>query len=365
MIQIVEPCVRRYQEPNPLAKIEYAARICKGTEDRVDPKNPNTKLIKTLLSMKPAHESVTEHYRICVEFECAPDTPFNDTTTFMLWSLNPGYLELAAPITTTTENGSITTIPLVGNIRAFRDLCRYMHDCDFGLSQLTFTGSDEYECARKTKTAAAALFAALCKWQPVLFEDLLTEGETLDEYHLNRIHISEATDYFTFVIDTDRNVTHQLVRHREECSYSQQSQRFCRYKDGVKFTRPVGFDWAIEGNKQYSRWQKNMQEAENNYLDMLGEEMAPEEARLWLPGSCHTKIMVTFTAKALEHFMELRLPKNAYAPIRYIANEILKQITRIPLARCVEENGDMVNGFQVSEEVLQQLAGIVQDATKD
>lgn len=38
----------------------------------------------------------------------------------------------------------------------------------------------------------------------------------------------------TFLITTDRGMTHEIIRHRPGCAYSQESTRFCNYgrKDG-------------------------------------------------------------------------------------------------------------------------------------
>ena len=42
----------------------------------------------------------------------------------------------------------------------------------------------------------------------------------------------------TLRLTTDRGVTHELVRHRVGVAYSQESTRYCSYKEDVTFIKP-------------------------------------------------------------------------------------------------------------------------------
>ena len=84
---------------------------------------------------------------------------------------------------------------------------------------------------------------------------------------------------------TDRGVTHQIVRHRAGCSYSQESTRYCNYKDkDIEFILPIGLDVGDTTdqtiiNKRMSLINAWM-EAEKTYNDMLSYGATPQATLL-------------------------------------------------------------------------------------
>jgi thymidylate synthase (FAD) len=104
----------------------------------------------------------------------------------------------------------------------------------------------------------------------------------------------------------DRGFTHELVRHRMAV-YSQESTRYCNYSGGVTFIIPPWvnilegeYDWEecdpAEIADPYTsdfRWFQAMQEAEMSYLDLLGKNWSPQQARTVLPNSLKTEIVMT------------------------------------------------------------------------
>jgi len=412
MIQIVEPSVQLYKEHNPLKKIEFMARICTGTESSVK-QEPNLKLIQALINR--GHESVLEHYYIKVKFPfrsvtipaeylnpamlkafaladkserteeeqveldrykeefqrltidnkksdvkeyTEQETALNDQLFFQLYTIfNPKFtkpsVSSADELHTVNQHLSIQHLELIGNIRAMRDGIRILSEGNtFGMLRSGDPGFFSY---------CISLIKSLYTWQPILFEDLVQDFKTYweaeDAVTLQSFGIEEWENYASFIIETDRNVSHQFVRHRNEISYSQQSQRYCKYKDGVRYTRPVGFSWAVDGNPIYEEWKTDMEANSAKYLKKLDDSLPPEEARLWLNSSCYTKLGVTMTPDALQHFMKLRDADDAYAPIRHIAKEIRKALTPAP----IENDHPFINlnGEEIMKDFGEEIAKIV------
>lgn len=116
----------------------------------------------------------------------------------------------------------------------------------------------------------------------------------------------------TFKIKTNRNITHELVRHRL-ASYSQESTRYVKYDD-IEF-----IPWS-RLEKSYA--EDMLTRAEEAYSFLINQEFKPEEARDILPGSVATTIIVTMNMRELRHFLKLRLSKAAHPQIRELAGMI-------------------------------------------
>ena len=122
----------------------------------------------------------------------------------------------------------------------------------------------------------------------------------------------------TFKIKTNRNITHELVRHRI-ASYSQESTRYVKYDDieFIPWIDPRG----LKVNHVY--------DLEDLYVDLeflygklIEDNFKPEEARDILPGSVATTIIVTMNMRELRHFLKLRLDKAAHPQMRDLAKMI-------------------------------------------
>lgn len=113
----------------------------------------------------------------------------------------------------------------------------------------------------------------------------------------------------TFKIKTNRNITHELVRHRI-ASYSQESTRYVKYDD-IEFI-PWN-DYVQEDFYKDIEWL---------YGKAINHGLKPEEARDILPGCVATTIIVTMNMRELRHFLKLRLSKAAHPQIRELAKMI-------------------------------------------
>lgn len=133
--------------------------------------------------------------------------------------------------------------------------------------------------------------------------------ECIKSGHLSVLeHVS-----FTFHIVCSRSCSHQLVRHRL-ASYSQQSQRYVKYSDIEYINKP-----SLPTNVQ----DKIAKDAEDMYTHLLSQGYNAEEARVCLPNSTATSLIVTMNLREIMHFIEERTCSRAEYEIRSIANQIL------------------------------------------
>lgn len=145
----------------------------------------------------------------------------------------------------------------------------------------------------------------------------------------------------TFIIETSRDISHQLVRHRV-FSFSQESQRYCNYFLD-RFSRNVNFvmpDFVENGSKKIQKlWIKAREKDEEEYFKYLAMGIKPENARNCLPNATATTIVVSGSLWGWHHFFELRLDKTAQKEIRDIAGRVKDLL--------VEKYGDTLLGAYI------------------
>ena len=128
------------------------------------------------------------------------------------------------------------------------------------------------------------------------------------------------------VAGISRACSHQLVRHRL-ASYSQESQRYCRYD-------LEGDEWyvvpeSLDGDALWE-FKKQMGFASQSYHDLLEAGIKPEDARYLLPEATKTAIVVTMNARELFHFFDLRQDKRSQWEIRELAEKMEEALMDIP-----------------------------------
>jgi len=107
---------------------------------------------------------------------------------------------------------------------------------------------------------------------------------------------------FTFGIEgISRATSHQLVRHRL-ASYSQQSQRYVKFKE-PEFVTPVSLKENLKLEQKFADTAASLYKF---YNEMLEAGIPAEDARYILPNAAETKIIVTMNARELLHFFGLR-----------------------------------------------------------
>lgn len=156
--------------------------------------------------------------------------------------------------------------------------------------------------------------------------------------------------YFTFGVEgVSRVLTHQLVRHRIGCSYSQQSQRYVKLEqfeyiippqiDEIKEARDIFATSMEEDQRAYDHlveilYAKNFQRLldegkSEKAAAQMAEKLSIEDARYVFPNACETKIVFTMSARALHHFFRLRCCERAQWEIRDMSVEMLKKLKAV------------------------------------
>ena len=118
----------------------------------------------------------------------------------------------------------------------------------------------------------------------------------------------------------DRGVSHELIRHRL-ASYSQESTRFCAYKDGLIFIRPCFF---AEDSIEYKSWYDIMARIEKLYKTMLKNGVGPQQARSILPNSLKTTIVMTANIREWRYILGLRCSRAAHPQMRQVMFMLLE-----------------------------------------
>lgn len=125
---------------------------------------------------------------------------------------------------------------------------------------------------------------------------------------------------FTFLIeDVSRNMTHQLVRHRM-ASYLQQSQRSVDM-NCVDIVIPPSIP---DGSRELFKLQQDMSLVLYNHLVGIG--VPKDDARYIMPHGDTTTIIMTINARALMHFLKLRLAEHAQWEIKIVAKLMLRLV---------------------------------------
>lgn len=169
----------------------------------------------------------------------------------------------------------------------------------------------------------------------------------------------------TFGIEgVSRSLTHQLVRHRVGCSYSQKSQRYIS-EGQFEYVIPRPIKDSKKATEKFIHTMEEIQESYNeiakelladlvreklgkeNVIELSNEEIiekckledlksykelskkAIENARYVLPNACETKIQVTMNVRALFNFFKERLCDRAQEEIRDMAFEMWKECMKI------------------------------------
>lgn len=138
------------------------------------------------------------------------------------------------------------------------------------------------------------------------------------EYHEKRITVR-------FIMD--RIGSQSFCRHRH-FSFAQESTRYCNYSkdkfgNEITFIKPCFLDdgklalygsyhTVIRDKSPESIFIANLNNAEKDYIDLIGLGWKPQEARAVLPNALKTELIMTGFASDWEHFFELRDDSRAH-----------------------------------------------------
>lgn len=139
----------------------------------------------------------------------------------------------------------------------------------------------------------------------------------------------------------DRGVSHEIVRHRIGCSYSQESTRYCCYsndKFGNEITVISPCFWnkysehnAYERERRelFDEWEQSMEDAERHYNELISLGATAQEARSVLPNSLKTEVVMTLNLRAWIHFFNLRCAPSAHPQMIEVATMIRDEFVKV------------------------------------
>lgn len=141
----------------------------------------------------------------------------------------------------------------------------------------------------------------------------------------------------TIRIITNRYISHELIRHRL-VSYSQESTRYCNYKDGLTFIVPSWIDINI-GNydNKYQEleffkiskdkiWANSLLQIEINYKKLLKSGWSSQQAHDILPSALKTELIMTANVREWRHILKLRTSPKAHPLMRELMLGIQKDL---------------------------------------
>lgn len=135
---------------------------------------------------------------------------------------------------------------------------------------------------------------------------------------------------FIFGIEgISRACSHQLVRHRIGCSFSQKSQRYAPISLNAKGPNRFRFiiPESIKNSEYLIDYLELMERIQNFYNYM--KDIPDEDRRYIFPNACETQIVVTMNARELLHFFNVRCCNRAQWEIREMANQMLNIVKNI------------------------------------
>ena len=159
-------------------------------------------------------------------------------------------------------------------------------------------------------------------------------------------HVSASVEFLV-----DRGITHEIVRHRI-ASYTQSSTRFINYAKKMPptfiYPKPeVSCPYCLSGSEvvrgespseakdwihpNYDKcvyhpcWLTAIQNAEDQYRNLLDLGWRPQEARSVFPNALSSKIMVTLNLRTWRHFFLMRTSKEAHPQMRQVTIPLLAE----------------------------------------
>jgi len=302
-MRIMNPNIEVYplvQSGHELERIEEIGRVCYKSEHKIN-EGTAERFVKAIINS--GHESVLEHVSFCME-------------------LSPGYYgDMKIMIQGMETNDGYRcflrftdlTRPLVsGNVRAWRDF---------------FKAATRYASIPIPCYLLIQQYPALFKeWTHLPFFGIAQEkAKIVDACTLTNpverlTHLDFSVKFFC-----DRGVSHEFVRHRI-ASMSQESTRYCNYSGEMAV---IDLKTAFEGGeeqelfqKRYQVWLRAMQQAEENYAEMIALGAKPQEARSVLPNSVKTELVMTMNGFGWRHFVGLRDTQAAHPQAREQAHMV-------------------------------------------
>lgn len=235
--------------------VERAARNCYASQDKIKPGSAE-KLIDGIMKSDPPHSSVLEHVSIyAIREDVEPDRFDRIIKNKSKW-LN-------------SSDSEDSTYKVFGNLRAWMEGLKLMHPFQ------------------------------VYDW--------------LKDMHFTILDNATVPDFakrITVELTTDRAVLAEITRHRDDCAFSVESQRYVNYDDGITFVKPSW--WGAYPTECHHRFVESCASCERDYLNLRELALSPQHARTVLNQQVKTTIVMSAYLPEWEWIFKLRTGSGAY-----------------------------------------------------
>lgn len=320
-------------ESDMLHMIERAGRTCYKSEDKMTQGSATT-FFKNIF--KSGHFSVIEHSNIVYEFKHSDDL-LQWFYSHLMFSGKGSYFRIH-------EDHKSNTIYVAANLRAwleFFSYCKTIEWCVTPFRLLLSVVKRDFPFIMEQWLNAEMADDKEIAWMNCDGVKLVDSDRQL-ELHKQSNWIFDLP-VFVFVVETDRGITHELVRNRA-LSFSQESTRYVNYlkKLGLHFY-PVYNDMLGEESRVNELWNRVNalhMETEEVYNLLVADPgdgnvpcLKPQIARDILPNALRAEIVLSGrwsygNEKPIDlssgwcHFLRQRCSMGAHPHMRIIGNKI-------------------------------------------
>lgn len=303
-MRIIESNAKEIKEENLLKKIEIVGRTCYKSNNLIK-EGSAEKFVRGL--SKSRHYAMLEHGVVHFYMPLS-DGDFLDSAL----SENEKAYELNRKYTYYTFLPQDDAVLWTVNLRTLVE----MSEINLMMRDFTRQLLNEYAYALGLKEDGEYTIVNPAFKEIQIFDDVKVRQKINKNYKDKKVRQHEYNKHIfrTFLLTTDRGVTHELVRHRL-CSFAQASTRYCNYskdKFGNEITviKPL-FD---ENSDAYEVWKQGCEHDEKTYFELLNCGCKPEEARGNLPTDLATELIITANLEEWEHIFDLRYKGTTGAP---------------------------------------------------
>lgn len=292
-MKIMNQSAHIIEPTTPMKHIERIGRVCYKSEDKIGD-GTDKNFVKMLFSRK--HFAMLEHYRFIMRVPCVIYKHLSEA--------RPKHIEM------TNENNNFM-ISL--NARALIEL---RENCSpySTVAGLIIAGIRDELIGHIIKRYDCHELFGVSRDKNVILsanvEFVENSKSAMSPYEYSR------HGWFSAHFITDRGITHELVRHREETSFAQESTRYCNYGSD-RFDDITVIDQGFEDGYVRDQWIVACETACDCYSRMINnvhENQTPQMARSVLPTCLKTEIIMTAPVYEWYHVFDLRLFGTTGAP---------------------------------------------------
>lgn len=160
-------------------------------------------------------------------------------------------------------------------------------------------------------------------------------GNILKQHHGSVLEHASST---VAMLDVSRILTHEIVRHRAGCAYSQESMRYVRMEDIGMYEPGIIKSGGEDIQSKFRSAAVRMEEAYKDLVESFQLDAATDFAykkevtsalRRIAPGGHSTNIIVTANHRAWRHMIEMRTAEGAEEEIRVVFHNLAHQFKRL------------------------------------